>query len=137
MNFGADFTEVRIATSGAEINLKHGGTGPPLLLLHGYPQTHAIWQQVAPRLAQDFHVICPDLRGYGDSSKSPSAVIPTAAGALPPGVSDGGRLLGVVDTDRSAYVVGVTLRNPQSVERLRPYEALMLRSRPPGRVRCY
>ena len=73
MNFGADFTEARITTSGAEINLKHGGTGPPLLLLHGYPQTHVIWQQIAPRLAQDFHVICPDLRGYGDSSKPPSA----------------------------------------------------------------
>lgn len=72
MKFGTDFKNVRIKTSGAEINLLHGGAGRPLLLLHGYPQTHVIWQQVAPRLAQTFHVICPDLRGYGDSSKPPS-----------------------------------------------------------------
>jgi haloacetate dehalogenase len=50
----------------------HGGSGSPLLLLHGYPQTHVIWHEVASNLAQSFHVICPDLRGYGDSSKPPS-----------------------------------------------------------------
>lgn len=73
MLFTSDFVKARIKTSGAEINLVHGGTGRPLLLLHGYPQTHVIWHEVAPRLARDFHVICPDLRGYGDSSKPPSA----------------------------------------------------------------
>ncbi len=72
MIFGKEFATTRIATAGAEINVTHGGSGPPLLLLHGYPQTHAMWHQVAPRLAGDFHVICPDLRGYGDSSKPPS-----------------------------------------------------------------
>lgn len=65
------FSETRITTSGAEIHCVHGGSGPPLLLLHGYPQTHMIWHAVAPALAADFHVICPDLRGYGDSSKPP------------------------------------------------------------------
>ncbi len=70
--FGDAFDKVQIKTSGAEINLVHGGSGSPLLMLHGYPQTHVIWHQVAPRLAPDFHVICPDLRGYGDSSKPPS-----------------------------------------------------------------
>lgn len=70
--FVDDFDEVRIKTSGAEINLVHGGSGGPLLLLHGYPQTHVIWHEVAPRLAHSFHVICPDLRGYGDSSKPTS-----------------------------------------------------------------
>jgi haloacetate dehalogenase len=63
------FEKRRIATSGAEINLVLGGSGPPLLLLHGYPQTHAMWHRVAPRLAENFTVVCTDLRGYGDSSK--------------------------------------------------------------------
>lgn len=70
--FTNDFETVQIKTSGAEINLVHGGSGPPLLLLHGYPQTHVMWHKLAPRLAQNFHVICPDLRGYGDSSKPAS-----------------------------------------------------------------
>jgi haloacetate dehalogenase len=63
------FTPRRISTSGTEINLIVGGSGPPLLLLHGYPQTHAMWHRIAPRLAQHFTVVCADLRGYGDSSK--------------------------------------------------------------------
>jgi haloacetate dehalogenase len=46
-----------------------GGNGPPLLLLHGHPQTHAIWHKVAPALAERFTVVACDLRGYGDSSK--------------------------------------------------------------------
>ena len=49
-----------------------GGSGPPLLFLHGYPQTHAIWRKLAPRLAAEFTVVAPDLRGYGDSSKPPA-----------------------------------------------------------------
>lgn len=70
--FTKDFTETQIKTSGAEIHLVHGGSGKPLLLLHGYPQTHVMWHKVAPRLVENFHVICPDLRGYGDSAKPPS-----------------------------------------------------------------
>ena len=62
------FARRRIPTTGAEINLVVGGSGPPLLL-HGYPQTHAMWHKIAPRLASDFTVVCTDLRGYGDSSK--------------------------------------------------------------------
>lgn len=54
---------------GISIHCAHGGDGPPLLLLHGFPQTHAIWHKVAPRLAEEYTVVCSDLRGYGDSSK--------------------------------------------------------------------
>ena len=66
------FVTERVRVPGAEINLARGGSGPPLLLLHGYPQTHAMWHRVAPRLAERFTVVAPDLRGYGDSSKPPS-----------------------------------------------------------------
>ena len=71
---GAPFRTARIATRGAHIHLEHSdGSGkPPLLLLHGYPETHAMWHKVAPRLAERFHVVCPDLRGYGDSDKPPT-----------------------------------------------------------------
>lgn len=63
------FTRERIATDGAAINLVRAGGGPPVLLLHGYPQTHVMWHKVAPRLAERFTVVVPDLRGYGDSDK--------------------------------------------------------------------
>src|ERR1700744_2191183 len=65
------FTQTDIDTSGARIHLRHGGNGPPLLLLHGNPLSHVSWHAVAPRLAQHFHVVAADLRGYGDSSAPP------------------------------------------------------------------
>lgn len=55
------------AAGGAEINVVTGGSGPPLLLLHGYPQTHVAWHAVAARLLERFSLVLPDLRGYGDS----------------------------------------------------------------------
>jgi haloacetate dehalogenase len=58
-----------IDTGEAVIRVRHGGNGPPLLLLHGHPQTHVMWHKVAPRLAREFTVVAADLRGYGDSSK--------------------------------------------------------------------
>lgn len=56
----------------ATLRVRHGGSGPPLLLLHGHPQTHVCWHLVAPKLAEHFTVVCPDLRGYGESSKPPT-----------------------------------------------------------------
>ena len=71
-DFFPGFALRRITTSGADISLVTGGSGPPLLLLHGYPQTHLMWRKLAPRLAADFTIVVPDLRGYGDSSKPPA-----------------------------------------------------------------
>ncbi len=62
------FADIFVETSGARIRVRHGGEGPPLLLLHGNPQTHVCWHRVAGRLAERYHVVATDLRGYGDSS---------------------------------------------------------------------
>ena len=67
-----NFTKTRIKVNGVSINLVHGGAGPPLLLLHGYPQTHVEWHKIAPKLADHYTVVAPDLRGYGDSEKPPA-----------------------------------------------------------------
>lgn len=61
-----------VQTSETAIHLRIGGSGMPLLLLHGYPQTHVMWHRVAPALAEHFTVVCADLRGYGDSGKPAS-----------------------------------------------------------------
>ena len=63
------FEKLKVETRGAVINAVRAGEGPPLLLLHGYPQTLAMWHLVAPRLAEHFTVVAADLRGYGASSK--------------------------------------------------------------------
>lgn len=63
------FTDHTADVNGVTIAYSMGGDGPPLLLLHGFPQTRAMWAQVAPELAKTHSVICPDLRGYGGSSK--------------------------------------------------------------------
>ena len=63
------FTQRRVATSGTEINLVMKGGGPPLLLIHGFPQSHVMWHEIAGPLAERFTVVCADLRGYGDSGK--------------------------------------------------------------------
>ncbi len=65
------FTRRRITTAGAEIEVAVGGSGPPLLLLHGNPLSLVSWHRIAPSLARHFTVVAPDLRGYGDSSKPP------------------------------------------------------------------
>jgi haloacetate dehalogenase len=69
----ADFIDASAEVDGIRIKAIRGGNGPALLLLHGHPQTHAIWHKVAPELAQHFTVIAADLRGYGDSGKPEGA----------------------------------------------------------------
>ncbi|MEM7189140.1 MAG: alpha/beta hydrolase [Pseudomonadota bacterium] len=64
-----NFEKCRIAVNGIELNVAQAGVGPAVVLLHGYPQTHVMWHAIAPSLARDYHVILPDLRGYGDSDK--------------------------------------------------------------------
>ena len=68
-NLFPGFRTQRIQTAGATIHTLVGGSGPPLLLIHGYPQTHVEWHKIAGRLAQQYTVVMTDLRGYGDSSK--------------------------------------------------------------------
>ncbi|MDN9011200.1 alpha/beta fold hydrolase [Brevibacillus laterosporus] len=71
MSFFEGFREATIKTSGANIFLLYGGSGPPLLLLHGYPQNHVTWHKVAPELMKKYTLIIPDLRGYGRSEGPP------------------------------------------------------------------
>lgn len=70
-DFFDDFEINKISTNRGQLNVRSGGEGPPLLLLHGNPQTHAMWHRIAPALSQNFFVICPDLCGYGQSFKPP------------------------------------------------------------------
>ncbi len=73
MSWFEGFETKRFEVPDAGIFARVGGNtgGPPLLLLHGFPQTHALWHRVAQRLANDYFLVMPDLRGYGDSSKAP------------------------------------------------------------------
>jgi haloacetate dehalogenase len=61
----------RVDVGEAELRVRHGGAGPAILLLHGHPRTHTTWHRVAPLLASSFSLVCPDLRGYGESSHPP------------------------------------------------------------------
>lgn len=67
--FDDRFTTRTVTLPHVRLHVREGGEGPPLLLLHGFPQTHAMWHTVAPELAKHFRLVMPDLRGYGDSEK--------------------------------------------------------------------
>ena len=108
------------------INAIIGGSGPPLLLLHGHPQTHAIWHRVAPRLAEHFTVVACDLRGYGESSKPQGAPDHAnyskramAADMVAVMQSLGFATFCVLAHDRGARVAHrMALDHPQAVERM-------------------
>lgn len=69
MTFMTGMDHLTVRANGIRINLWTGGKGKPVLLVHGYPQTAQMWHKIAPRLMDEFCVVCPDLRGYGDSDK--------------------------------------------------------------------
>jgi haloacetate dehalogenase len=122
----AGFESERIDVGDVTINVRRGGAGPPLLLLHGYPQTHAIWHLVAPELAERHTVVCADLRGYGDSDK-PAGDPDHAAYSKRTMARDqlsvmralGFERFAVAAHDRGARVaLRMSLDHPQSVARL-------------------
>jgi haloacetate dehalogenase len=120
------FTLETIDVGDARLRVRHGGDGPPLLLLHGHPRTHTTWHRVAPLLAAEHTVVCPDLRGYGQSSKPPTTPghEPYSKRAM---AHDAVRLMAelgherfsVVGHDRGSCVAYRTaLDHPQLIERL-------------------
>jgi haloacetate dehalogenase len=114
--------------AGATLRLRHGGSGPAVVLLHGHPRTHATWHMVAQRLAPSHRVVCPDLRGYGESSKVP----PYTKRAMAADIVGVMRSLGhdrfaVVGHDRGGYVAfRLAMDHPDVVERLVLLESLPL-----------
>src|SRR3712207_7209832 len=116
----------RIDVGEAVLRVRHGGDGPPVLLLHGHPRTHTTWHRVAPLLARDHTVVCPDLRGYGESSKPETTPDhePYSKRAMARDVAALMRQLGherfaVAGHDRGAYVAFRTaMDHGAAVERL-------------------
>jgi haloacetate dehalogenase len=116
----------RIDVGEVVLRVRHGGSGPPLLLLHGHPRTHTTWHRVAPLLARDHTVVCPDLRGYGGSTVPPTR--PDHAQASKRAMardmltlmrSLGHERFAVAGHDRGCYVAfRLALDHPQAVTRL-------------------
>jgi len=122
------FTEARVEVGdGVVLRVRHGGQGPPVVLLHGHPRTHTTWHRVAPLLVAAGHtVVCPDLRGYGQSSK-PASTADHSAHSKRAMAGDVHRLLhilghrqfAVVGHDRGSYVaMRLGLDHPEAVTRL-------------------
>lgn len=119
------FECLRITTAQCEIFLRRGGEGPPLLLLHGFPETHLMWRDVAPLLARRFSVVCPDLPGYGASGvpapSSPDAYSKRAMAGVMTGLmaSLGFQRFSIAGHDRGGRVAyRLALDHPGRVERL-------------------
>jgi len=116
----------RIDVGEAVLRVRHGGSGPALLLLHGHPRTHVTWHRVAPLLAEERTVVCPDLRGYGQSSKpattpdhEPYSKRAMARDCIALMRSLGHDRFAVVGHDRGCYVAQrLALEHPEAVTQL-------------------
>ncbi len=126
LDFFRDFTLTTHRVTDGDLRLRTAGSGPPLLLLHGNPQTHAMWHAVAPALAERYAVIAPDLRGYGGSFK-PGATgdhAPYAKASMARDLAElmtglGHQRFQVVAHDRGARVAHrLAIDNPDRIERL-------------------
>ena len=126
------FALERIDVGEAVLRVRHGGEGPPLVLLHGHPRTHTTWHRVAPLLARDHAVVCPDLRGYGESSAPPTTADhePYSKRAMARDVRALMRSLGherfaVAGHDRGAYVAfRLAMDAPDAVSRVAVLDAV-------------
>jgi haloacetate dehalogenase len=126
MRFFPGFEQRRIVANSVAFNLRTGGSGAPLLLLHGYPQTHLAWHAVAPELARYFTVICPDLKGYGDSDAPATDPDSVAYSKRVMGeemlalmAELGHRRFAVVGHDRGARIAyRMALDHPEAISRL-------------------
>ncbi|GIM96550.1 alpha/beta fold hydrolase [Paractinoplanes toevensis] len=121
------FAEERVDVGEVELRVRHGGEGPPVLLIHGHPRTGATWHRVAPRLVADgFTVVCPDMRGYGSSGKA--AIRPDHAQQSKRAVAEdmrrlmealGHPIFAAAGHDRGCYVaLRLALDHPDAVNRL-------------------
>src|SRR5918992_913138 len=121
-----DFTSAEITTDKTTIFVRYQGSGPPVLLLHGFPETHLMWAEAAERLVPEFTVVCADLPGYGRSSCPPSTPThdPYSKRAMANELIDVMQQLGfprfsIAGHDRGGRVAyRMALDNPQHVERL-------------------
>lgn len=106
-DFFKDFTERHVLTSHGKIRVRYGGSGLPILLLHGHPRTHTTWFKVAPQLAQEFSVVCADMPGFGQSYQ-PETLAGSSARAKAAALHEcmavlGHDKFGVAGHDRGSY----------------------------------
>ncbi len=119
-DFFDDFTEHLVPTSYGEIRLRHGGSGFPILLLHGHPRTHSTWFRVAPLLANQFSVVCADMPGFGRSYQ-PAKLADSSGKAKAAALHECMRTLGydrfgVAGHDRGSYrAFRIAMDFPESV----------------------
>ena len=122
----------RIPVNNVELRVRHGGSGSPILLLHGHPRTHTTWHSVATNLAKEFTVVCPDLRGYGESSTEPdepdhgqASKRTMARDAIALMRTLGHERFAIVGHDRGAYVaLRTALDHPGSILHLVVLDAI-------------